>query len=65
VNFGAVTVVSEIFPSSVFKAAEKSCITESAKHPLTLKEECNSQEYAVYLGVMLIEHPGLGKLTGL
>ena len=58
-------MVSEIFPSSVFKAAEKFRITELAKHPVTWNEECNSQEYAVYLGVILIEHPGLGKLTGL
>jgi hypothetical protein len=58
-------MVSERFPASVFRAAEKSCITELAKHPLTWNEECNSKEYAVYLGVMLIGHPGLGKLTGL
>jgi len=58
-------MVSERFPGSVFRVAEKSRITDLIKHPRTLKEVRNSREYALYLGVMLIEHPGLGKLTGL
>jgi hypothetical protein len=43
VKFGAVTMVSERFPASVFRVAEKSRITALAKHLHTLTEGYNSQ----------------------
>jgi hypothetical protein len=64
-RFGAVTVVSERFPASIFRAAEKFYITDLAKDPRTLTEEDNLQKYVLCLRLMWIENPGLGKLKGL
>jgi hypothetical protein len=52
-------MVSERFPASFFRVEEKSRITELAKHPHTLTEEYNLEEYVLYLRLMWIEHPGL------